>query len=459
MNINTNSSLNISVIGLGKLGSSMAAAFANCGLNVIGVDINAENVNALNEGRAPVWETGLSEMIALNRDRLRATVSTADAVMNSNISFIIVPTPSDHRGAFTLDYAKNAFKELGRALKIKQTYHVIVMTSTVMPGSMRNCLLPLLEEESGLRCGLDFGLCYNPEFIALGSVISDFLNPDFHLLGQYDDRSGDILQLLCSNVCQNNAPVIRVTMENAELAKIALNSFVTMKISFANMLADFCEHIPGGDVDVVSNILGMDKRIGRKYLTGGMGFAGPCFPRDNVALAFLGKHLNIDTTLLTANDNYNTQLHKRLFSKLLTLLPKGGTVTVLGLSYKPLSHIVEASNGIALANALSRFGYFVKAHDRLAIEEARPHLEKAILLTESLPQALSGADAILVTTTDSIYFNLADYDITSSARKVILVDYWRSLRHLQNVENITYIPAGCCLDNISSEEALKNIWL
>ena len=243
----------ISVIGLGKLGASMAAGFASRGYKVVGVDINPKSVEALNQGLPPVQETGLAEMIHDHRDSIRGTLSTEEAVMESHISFVIIPTPSDARGAFSLTYAKSAFREIGRALRKKKDYHTVVLTSTVLPGATRLGLLPILEKESGKKCGPDFGLCYNPEFIALGSVIRDFLNPDFYLLGQFDERSGDALEAAHKQVSVNQAPVKRMSLENAELAKISVNSFVTMKISFANMLAEFCERMPGGDVDVVSD--------------------------------------------------------------------------------------------------------------------------------------------------------------------------------------------------------------
>jgi len=297
--------MNISVFGLGKLGASMVAGFASRGFTVIGTDISRRALQALEEGKAPVQETGLSDLIAAHREKIRATASAEDAVLGTDISFVIVPTPSDSRGAFSLEYARNAFGDIGRALKKKKKYHTVVLTSTVLPGATRHGLLPVLERESGLRCGHDFGLCYNPEFIALGTVIRDFLNPDFYLLGQFDERSGDALEAVHRQVSANQAPVKRMSLENAELAKIAVNSFVTMKISFANLLAGFCEKLPGGDVDIVSEALGMDSRIGRKYLSGGLGFGGPCFPRDNVALDFLGQSLGVDSGLLRENDRFN----------------------------------------------------------------------------------------------------------------------------------------------------------
>ena len=146
--------------------------------NVIGVDVNQRSVDLLNTGRAPVQETNLDEMIAASKERIRATRSHEEAILNSDLTFVIVPTPSDDRGAFSLQYAAWAFKEIGRALAKKKEYHVVVLTSTVLPGAMRYGLLPILEKASGKVCGRDFGLCYSPEFIALGSVIRDFLNPD-----------------------------------------------------------------------------------------------------------------------------------------------------------------------------------------------------------------------------------------------------------------------------------------
>src|SRR6476660_512578 len=303
---------NLSVIGLGKLGASMLASMASRGFNVIGVDIAERTVQAVNEGHAPVQETGLEEMISANHAKVRATTSHGDAVLSSDVSFVIVPTPSDRRGVFELQYAKYAFEQLGKALAKKDSYHVIVLTSTVLPGASRHGLLPVLEATSGKKCGKDFGLCYSPEFIALGSVIRDFLNPDFYLVGEFDERSGAVLEEVNRRICMKEPVVRRMSIENAEIAKIALNSYVTMKISFANTLEDLCERIPGGDVDVVTDAIGSDARIGRKYLTGGLGFAGPCFPRDNVALGFLCEHVGANAGLIVANHGYNESLATRI---------------------------------------------------------------------------------------------------------------------------------------------------
>src|SRR5215510_5901835 len=242
-----------SVVGLGKLGASMAAGIASQGHNVIGVDVSHRAVELVNAGHAPVQETGLEDLIAANRERLRATDQHEDAILNSELTFVIVPTPSDERGAFSLQYASFAFREIGKALAKKQGYHTVVLTSTVLPGATRHGLLPVLEAHSGKKAGVDFGVCYSPEFIALGTVIRDFLNPDFLLIGELDTASGEHLACVYRDVMKPDTPVKRMSLENAELAKISVNAFVTTKITFANMLAELCAAIPGGDVDVVSD--------------------------------------------------------------------------------------------------------------------------------------------------------------------------------------------------------------
>jgi len=433
----------ISIFGLGKLGASMAGAFASKGFRVTGVDINQEAVRALNEGLAPVTEPGLPELIRAHRNNLKATLSPEEAIRASEISFVIVPTPSDHDGSFSLQYAKHAFRGIGQALRAKQAYHTVVMTSTVLPGATRYGLLPILERESGKQCGRDFGLCYNPEFIALGSVLRDFLNPDFYLLGQFDEKSGDMLEAVHHRVSENRAPVKRMSLENAELAKIAVNSFVTMKISFANLMAELCEKLPGGDVDVVSDALGMDRRIGRKYLTGGLGFGGPCFPRDNVALEFMGRMLGLDARLLRANHEYNRELAPRISKKILTLLPAGSTVAVLGLAYKPHTPVVEESPGVAICRALADGGFRVIGHDPLAVGEAGGILRYHAVLTSDLSEALESADAVVVTTPDPAYLQIQPSELPRRDKPLMILDPWRCLPPtLREHPQVRYIPLG-----------------
>ena len=449
----------VAVIGLGKLGGTMAGCLASRGFKVIGVDLSQKAVNALNAGRAPAQETGLDELIAKYKDRISATLSHEEAILNTDLSFVIVPTPSDERGAFSLQYAAYACEAIGKALAKRERYHTVVLTSTVLPGSTRYALLPILEKHSGKQCGRDFGLCYSPEFIALGTVIRDYLNPDFYLVGEFDERSGAALESVNARVALNQAPTRRMSIENAELAKISVNSFVTLKISYANMLADLCERIPGGDVDVVSDAIGMDKRIGRRYLTGGFGFGGPCFPRDNVALNFMGKHLGASTQLLELNDHFNRSISPRFVEKLKPYLHKGATVAVLGLAYKPLSHVIEESAGMYLCLSLANSGYRVIGYDPLAAAEAQAALRMHALVADSLAACLKDSECVLVTTPDETYKALNPADFLGEKNSVTIVDFWRCLpAAIRTHPQIRYIPMGRCLDDAKASQRLEALW-
>ena len=448
-----------SIIGLGKLGASMAAAIASRGFTVIGVDISQSAVDLMNAGHAPVQETNLEEMINSNRTRLKATLSHKDAILSSDISFVIVPTPSDERGAFSLQYAKWAFHEIGKALAEKDGYHLVVLTSTVLPGSTRYGLLPVLERESGKICGKNFGLCYSPEFIALGSVIHNFLNPDFNLVGEIDERAGILLEKSYGEIMENNPPCKRMSLENAELTKISLNTFVTTKITFANMLADLCSRIPGGNVDIVSDALGCDSRIGRKYLTGGLGYGGPCFPRDNVALSFFARSINSEASLAETTDKSNRSLALRLGEFLSSILTPGCTVSILGLAYKPNSHVVEESQAIYLARKLAADGFRVIGYDPLANNMARTELADKVMILDDMKACLEQADAVVITTPDPKFRALQITDFPQKDPPIIIYDCWRILRgKFESIQNIRYIPLGIGMDEEANISRLKRMW-
>ena len=443
----------VSVFCLGKLGAAMAAAMASRGLPVVAVDLNQEAVEAVNRGRSPVEETNLAALIAANRSRLRATSDHIEAVLESDVTFVVVPTPSDASGAFSLECARAAFSAIGKAMKAKDSYHLVVLVSTVLPGATRHGLLPVLEDASGKRSGVDFGLCYSPVFVALGSVIHDFLNPDFHLVGELDQRSGDTLSTLLAQLVPGEIPCQRMSIENAEIVKISVNSFVTMKISFANLIAEFCGRIPGADVDVVSAAVGLDRRIGRRYLTGGLGFGGPCFPRDNVALSFACGSVGVPTELLEATDHFNRSHPARMMANLEAVLPPaGGLVVVLGLAYKPHTTVVEESPGVHLALRLAEAGYRVRGHDPMANAEAKAALDGKAEVVDSLKECLEGAETVLVTTPDPAFQSLSADHFQAGGKKVVVVDFWRCLgKAITGHPNIRYVPLGRSVGSAASE--------
>ncbi|HEU4628853.1 MAG TPA: nucleotide sugar dehydrogenase [Gemmatimonadaceae bacterium] len=433
----------ISVFGLGKLGACMAATMADRGAHVIGVDVSPTTVATLNAGHAPVVEPGLAELVAANRERLRATTDAREAVLGSDLSFIIVPTPSDSAGGFATHFVEQVARDIGRALRDKAGYHLVVLTSTVLPGATAHRVLPLLEAESGKACGPDFGLCYNPEFIALGSVVRDLLNPDVVLIGQSDERAGALLEAWYAGYCDNAPPVERMSFVNAELTKLAVNTYVTMKITFANTLAALCEELPGADVDVVSAAIGRDSRIGRKYLTGGLGYGGPCFPRDNKALFALAQTLGTPAGLARATDLANDALLERQLERIHALLQPGMSVAVLGVAYKPDTTVVEESQGLALARALAERGVAVTVHDALALDAARAALGDAVRYEPSLAACLQAADLVVLATPTAELRALEAADFPARERPVIVVDCWRLLAtKLAGDARVEYVPLG-----------------
>jgi len=436
--------MNISVIGLGKLGAPLAAVLASKGHNVVGVDLNPEYVRLLSNGKAPVEEPRLQELIDIGRSRLQATLDTSVAVLASDITFVIVPTPSDSKGAFSNKYVLAAVKDIGKALRKKDAYHVVNITSTVMPGATAGEIRDALEATSGRAVGKDVGLCYNPEFIALGSVIRDMLYPDMILLGESDPRAGDVLESIYKVTCENNPPVRRMNLVNAELTKISVNTYVTTKISYANMLADICERLPGADVDVVTGALAMDSRIGGKYLKAALGYGGPCFPRDNVAFAELARTIGARADVAEATDRVNAYQVDRLAATVRRLVAPDKRVAVLGLSYKPDTAVIEESQGVALAARLADEGYQVVVYDPVALPAALAVLGKKVSGAESIESCVSVADLVVVTTAWNQFRQLAAWVPQRPNRRIPILDCWRILQkeHLPASVEVVYLGQG-----------------
>lgn len=438
----------LSVVGLGKLGAVMAAVMADKGFCVIGADLNPDFVNAINNGRAPVDEPELADYVARNGERLSATTDVAASVRETDATFIIVPTPSGSDGTFRIDYVLNACESIGVALREKPGYHLVIVSSTVMPGHTGDVVLPLLERISGGKCGRDFGLCYNPEFIALGSVVRDMLYPDMLLIGESDKRAGDLLESVYRRVCENDPPAMRMNFVNAELTKISVNTYVTTKISYANMLAEICGNLGGADVDVVTEALGRDTRIGRKYLKGAMGYGGPCFPRDNIAFAAMARQLGVEATLAEATHAINQRQVARLGDLIVELAPCGGTAAILGLSYKPDTGVVDESQAVALAGYLSSQGLRVTAYDPQAMPGAKLELGERVHFAGSAQDAIASADVIVIATPWDEFRRLRPGDIPRpGGRWPVLVDCWRLLNRGEFEAVCTYLQLGMGSDN------------
>lgn len=372
----------LSVVGLGKLGACMAATFAQRGFEVLGVDNNPEVVRKLNAGLAPVDEPLMAETVATAKSRLRATTDAREAV-DTDASFVIVPSPSLPDGSFSNEFLMRALQPIAQAVKAAgKKNHLFIVSSTTTPSACRKVIIPMLEQQIGGACGKKFGFCYNPEFIALGNVIRGLLEPDLVLIGESDKRSGDLLSELYGRYNTNRPTIARMSVTSAELAKISLNSYITMKISFTNQLRMIAEQYADTDIHQILDAIGSDSRIGKKYLRAGLSYGGPCFPRDNRLVSYAARQAGLGAALADASDAVNLLTNQRLAEQAQKVVASGETAVVLGMAYRPGTYIVEESAGLHVAKVLKDGGCRVLVHDCAANAQNSPSL----LQFEVLPQ-------------------------------------------------------------------------
>jgi UDPglucose 6-dehydrogenase len=364
----------IAVFGLGKLGACIAATLAARGFTVIGVDIDPEKVRRVNGGEPPVDEPLLAETIAKGRGRLHATTDPRDA-RDTDASFYIPPSPSLLDGSFSNEFLLRAMQPMARVVRdAGKNDHLFVVNSTTTPGAMRSVILPTLEHETGGTCGRDFGLCYNPEFIALGNVIRGLLEPDLVLIGESDAASGERLAALYQDYNTNQPKIARMSLTSAELTKISVNSFVTMKISFTNQLRLIAEKFPDANIHDMLGAIGCDARIGPKFLKPGLSYGGPCFPRDNRLVAYTARQQGVEAPLAEATDRVNEAAKNALLEEVSSIAKAGDTIAVLGMAYRPDTYLVEESAGLHLAQNLKKRGCRLLVHDFAAKPENSPSL-------------------------------------------------------------------------------------
>lgn len=435
---------NISIVGLGKLGLCTAACFAGKGFKVIGVDVDAEKVNKINKGVSPIGETGLQEMIKKAGCRLEATSDYKYAISNSDITFIVVATPSLADGSFSNEYLEKALHKIGESLKKKKGYHLVAVTSTVMPQTVETVARFILEKTSGKSCGRDFGVAYNPEFIALGSVLHDFLNPDFILIGEMNKKDGDILENIYKKTCENNPRFARMSPLNAEITKISLNCYITTKITFANSLAPLCEKVKGADAGIITQALGLDSRIGSKYIKPGLGYGGPCFPRDNVAFSAFARRLETKAKLAEMVDEVNREQIQRVVGRVNDILSKTRKnkdrirIAILGLSYKPNTPIIEDSQALSITQVLTAEGYNVRVYDTQALENARGVLGNTVEYSKNAADCLAGADLAVIAVP---WIEFKKINFNKLGKKLIVLDCCRLLDGVRGVD-IRYLGVG-----------------
>ena len=417
----------ISVFGLGYVGLSMAVCFASRRSKVLGVDVDEQRIQLVSRGRSPVYEPGLKELLSesIEEGLLECSPDHRRAVSDSAVSFVTVGTPSRPDGSIDLKGVEEASKLIGKALRDKKAWHLVVVRSTVTPGTTDGMVKSTIENASRKKCGKDWGLCVNPEFLREGSAISDTFNPDRIVIGQHDEKSGDQLEELYRHFYREKLPpVLRTTPANAELIKYANNAFLAMKVSYMNMMANLSQQVPGTDVSEVAKAIGLDQRIGPHFLKAGLGYGGSCLPKDLRALLSFGKKKGLELPLVDATISINelqpfraNELTKRIIGDL-----RGKRVAVLGLAFKPNTDDVREAVSIILIKALLKTGAQVVAYDPVAKESARKILGDKVLFAPSALECIDGADSCIVVTEWEEFRKLQPQDFLQRMRTAVVVD-------------------------------------
>ncbi len=396
--------MKISIFGLGYVGAVSAGCLASDGHEVIGVDPNQTKVDLINKGVTPIIEKDIGEMVAKTaaEGKLRATLDVREAVMSSDISLICVGTPSQLNGNLDLSYVRRVCEQIGEALKDKPGFHVVVARSTMLPGSMRNVVIPALEQYSGKKAGVDFGVCNNPEFLREGTAVYDYYNPPKTVIGETDTKAGDMLVKLYEKM---DAPMIRTDVETAEMVKYTDNNWHALKVAFANEIGNICKAV-GIDGHKVMEIFCQDTKLNLSpyYMKPGFAFGGSCLPKDVRALTYKGRSLDLDLPVLNAIMPSN----QRQVEKGIAMIMGHGKrkVGFLGFAFKAGTDDLRESPLVDVIESLIGKGFELRLFDKnvnlAALTGANrdyilnhiPHISK--LMVESMEEVLDFAEVIVI---------------------------------------------------------------
>ena len=434
----------ISVIGLGKVGLGLAACLAKNGFDVFGVDHDVRLVDLINARTATIDEPGVDAVIAKTMGGiLRTGADIAAAVAHSDTAFLLLPTPSHPDGSFDANTLTQALKELCLSIRAqnKQRY-LIIIGSTVSPGTIAGVVIPIIEQILRQPIGENISVCYNPELVALGSVITDFERPDLIIIGESDSAAGAAVERIHRKIVRNNPLVHHMSFVDAEIAKLALNNFLTVKISFANFLSQICSRIEGADVDRITSVLASDSRIGGKFMRAGPAFGGPCFPRDTEAFAALALEGGPSAGLVHGVNEINRAQHDLLAEIVKRQVRLSGvqSVGILGLSYKESTPYVIESASIALIKTLHASGIRITAYDPLALKTAALQFGELFEAVTTANACVHAAAVIVLINKDSTYSN-AILSYKGGDAKVV-VDCWRALDAHAAIPNVKVVKLG-----------------
>jgi UDPglucose 6-dehydrogenase len=392
--------MNITVVGTGYVGLVTGACFSEFGVQVTCVDKLEDKVESLKQGEIPIYEPGLDDIVARNvrGGRLSFTTETAEAIDQSLVIFITVGTPSAADGSTDLSFVEAVAREIGASI---DSYKVIVTKSTVPVGSSDKVRGWIQEELDRRGQKTSFSVASNPEFLREGAAIGDFMRPDRVVIGTEvgDDHAIAIMKDLYRPLYLNETPFVETDIRSAELSKYAANAFLATKISFINEISVFCEEV-GGDVQAIARVMGLDRRIGKKFLHAGPGFGGSCFPKDTLSAAHFARTLGHEFSIVEASIRVNERQRQRMVDKVVSALEgeaDGKTVAVLGLSFKPETDDMRDAPALAIIRGLQDRGALIRAYDPAAMAEAGRMIPEMVLCKD-VYEALTDADVMVIVT-------------------------------------------------------------
>ncbi len=412
--------MNVSMLGVGYVGLVSGACFSEFGANVTCIDVDADKIARLKEGKIPIYEPGLEELVARNVDagRLKFTTDYSPTVSEADLVFIAVGTPTRRGdGHADLSYVYAAAREIARHLA---GYTVVVDKSTVPVGTARQVHRIIKEENPDA----DFDVASNPEFLREGAAISDFMRPDRVVVGVESERAEALIRELYRPLNLIETPIVVTNLESAELTKYASNAFLATKISFINEVANLCEAV-GADVHAVAKGMGMDRRIGRKFLHAGPGYGGSCFPKDTLALVRIAQEHGVHTRVVESVVEVNSAQKARMVGKIRRALggnEAGKTLAVLGLTFKPETDDMREAPALAILPALMEKGAAIRAHDPQGMDEARRLFPAGITYCGDVYEAVEGADAVVLLTEWNAYRGLDIPRVKRLMRGKVFVD-------------------------------------
>jgi len=423
--------MKIAIIGLGFVGLSLTSVLASKGFNVVGIDVDKEKCRKISKGVSSFFEPNLEKTLRKGLKNKLQIQSDISVVQDCDLIFVTVGTPQDKTGAIDLSIIKKAMNSLGKSIRKSKKQQTILVKSTVVPGTMKDIILPILENNSKKKAGKDFGLISNPEFLQESTAIRDTEFPHAVVLGGYKTKFMKNVERFFTKL-HPKTPIIITNHQTAEMIKYANNSFLATKISFINQLSNICQKIPGANIDDIAKTIGLDPRIGKLFLNAGPGYGGSCLPKDMKALIKFAKIAGVKPTLLNAVEDVNTKQLEEVISiakKKLGVL-ESKKITILGTSFKPNTDDIRDSIAIELIKQLLKRKVKVTVHDPKAIENTKNEFKKKINYAKSISDAILGSQCVIIMTQWKQYEKLANNDF-KQMKKGLIIDCRRMLAEKQ----------------------------